>query len=1096
MSTETPRRWGIKDCLEFSKGLKELLGAAFEKLRRYVGLLNALEKYRLGLQTELDLVEQPLLRMVATPPRRSQLYIDQQLIEVRDERNQQAASRTVQLNTLVNRPRVRVLITGEAGDGKSTVLKEFLARWIAESSRGRRPSLLPAFVRLGSLFSGVPESGKGPTEGAIFGAIAEGLRQFVKSGLGGVEAAQELVREARNKGELVVALDGVDECVDYDRAVREIRDFCLWCSVNDGNAVALTSRTSRLPTSLSEALPLRLAVEPLSLTQIYEFLDRWPRLVGRLASDLKAKLMASPDIRAFCSNPLVLTLVAHLYLEGTAEGTSFEIPPTRADLYDRVFKELLLERRENRGQPPLYPPSGKRLILRRLASRRFWDSTDDPERIEPRDLALAIFEVMKGPEGPNMGKSFYGLTEPAGEEKTDELAVEEKTDEPTGEEKTDELAVEEKTDEPTGEEKTDEPARVDIEPRLTPAGEALLDELQGRDGVLIAIRGTKSRGDGRPDAYRPSHRTLLEFLAAEQAASDPTIGAEAMRDRFRTSEFNLLVFYAALVTSPEAVLSLTKGYYDPDRYLKRARLLASAEAINEAVKRRVEETAKGIVDAALKEPGPSRETEELQALAAMAARGHEAFAPAREQLRLYIEHLAGGRVGGAELDRVIRASPDPLLGILYDLRANIAADWRAALIRGLAERFKSPDGPLALRRLVGFLEKQDPEVRHEAAAALARAVKEIPAEVRALCDDEIFREVPEAASQVIWPLERLLPGKIVYRLVEAANKDDGLIFDALTQSRRALTGTLDSRETHKWRRADTDSRRDARVTRLATACMVAITAVAFLFDFSFLFNAVRGSITGQAFQFTWDRGFSKIPAEVTRSFEAFNVTTQKLIEQVRAKHPEKQSLITMPHTPRYVAYVDNVPEQESLHFEKLKKIADTLDPRIRLTSEDRASIERLGGALALVSRLDQIETNFDPRWAHDYDRGWRVPGVWVYCQCWYWLIPSMLFVVVSHLVGWIVVIGLVVELFQFERWDISRNIFLVGGVSTIIAFVLLIWRALTWNGCSGDRVTWLIPILMCFGGLLLVRLISFLCRPQNRFIKSVREFEAGIKVAS
>jgi len=1023
-----------------------------------------LQRYLSRLENELDLVEQPILRTVDKPPRRSEIYIDQKLRIIHQEQNQKIALKTFYLSELdeVFGGRIRLLLTGEAGDGKSTVLKEYLRRTIerSRSEKFQNPARrqisglirlkqylrrkieragparrqIPVFIRLGTLFGTEEVAGRNKTKNVIFDAMVANLQPFFSPSL----PPEILLEEARSKGELVVALDGLDECVNYETAVREIRQFCKSCDIHNGNVIIVTCRSSRLPTGLSEVLPLQLALEPLTSMQIDSFLDLWPRLSGRLCSDLKAKLSANADIRAFCTNPLILTLVVHLFLEGATDGATFAIPPNRVKLYDRVFKELLLERRENRGIHSRFPPWGKRIILRQLAFRRFEQSQDDPEHIKPADLALAIQETMKGPFGDTMGNRFHGLIEVSS---------------------------------------------ADAVPRLTELGNALLDELQIRDGVLIAHSTDQLRGDGRPTIYKLSHRSLLEFLAAEHAASVSDIRPETIRDRYKEREFNLLLFYSALARSPECIISLTNGFRGTNRYLKRARLLANAEALNADVGKRISDTAHHLTNCAVIQHNPALAARELQVLVAMASRQHDAFEPARQQLRVYLETLSGRHVGYVEFEGIIRAYPDPLLGILYELRGTIEPVLRIALVRGLAEQFKSSQGSLALRKIVGFLQDGNPEVRQEAAAALTRAVKEIPALAKRLCFDEAFRNAPETDSSLVWPLGKLFPRNVAYRIVEAAQSGEGLALEAFVIAKRALTWGPELDQTRKWRLSYLHLQRDELIRRLESIGVITITTITLIMESVMLCLAIWGASTSQAYQFDWGRGFRVIPAEATREVARYGETTQIIIEQVRKEYPQAATR---------AGPIDNVPRKEAVHFEKLKQLALSLNPKDRLTHEDQLSIERLGGYRPHLWRLDQIEANLDPRWVEGLNDGWRVPACSVYSTSWFQLLWRMLGSLVLHLLGWYVITRWVWEIMLLELNEIKAYHDDIVSLA-FLGFLFICLRGLVWQGCSGDGITQWTSVVFYIFSILFVRLSRSFLRPHNNFIEVVREFQDAVE---
>jgi hypothetical protein len=181
-----------------------------------------------------------------------------------------------------------------------------------------------------------------------------------------------------------------------------------------------------------------------------------------------------------------------------------------------------------------------------------------------------------------------------------------------------------------------------------------------------------------------------------------------------------------------------------------------------------------------------------------------------------------------------------------------------------------------------------------------------------------------------------------------------------------------------------------------------------------------------------------------------------------------------------------------VHFEKLKQLALSLNPKDRLTHEDQLSIERLGGYRPHLWRLDQIEANLDPRWVEGLNDGWRVPACSVYSTSWFQLLWRMLGSLVLHLLGWYVITRWVWEIMLLELNEIKAYHDDIVSLA-FLGFFFICLRGLVWQGCSGDGITQWTSVMFYIFSMLFVRLSRSFLRPHNNFIEVVREFQDAVE---
>jgi hypothetical protein len=219
----------------------------------------------------------------------------------------------------------RLVIVGPGGSGKSTILKQMLAR----AAGGARP-LVPLWVPLAGL----------PAEGRLTEAVLAGHLVKQAGGLTRVrDVSSEFFASLLDEGAAVIGFDALDETGPLHRSQR-VRDFILdvasqWPQCR----VIVTARPDayrEVPLQATRGLSagsafVKAEVEPFERDDIEPFL----RLAFEDGERLAARIAAMPDIEALTDTPLTLTLV------GLVAGTGGELPSTRTDLFRKCLQTVV-----------------------------------------------------------------------------------------------------------------------------------------------------------------------------------------------------------------------------------------------------------------------------------------------------------------------------------------------------------------------------------------------------------------------------------------------------------------------------------------------------------------------------------------------------------------------------------------------------------------------------------------------------------------------------------------------------------------------------------------------------------------------------------
>lgn len=284
-----------------------------------------------------------------------------------------------------------VLVLGEAGAGKTLLLKRYLLRW---AERRSRTDKIPVMVELHECTS----------PGADFVQMI--AKRFVRArdrGRGeGADLPRQFVEGELAKGNLLVLFDGLDEVgaglqQDVSLALREFWE--RYVTGEARNSMIVTCRTSALTGDLGDSFH-RVDVPPFDDASILEFLEKWIGLEDeaaasedepaplRTADELFAQIKETPTLAGLVRSPLLLSLLAELYTSRLA-ATGRALPSSRAAFFRSVVQHMLTRDtvmgrdpfRARRTGASVFDLDQKLTVLKRIALAMTLSSGTEDDRL-------------------------------------------------------------------------------------------------------------------------------------------------------------------------------------------------------------------------------------------------------------------------------------------------------------------------------------------------------------------------------------------------------------------------------------------------------------------------------------------------------------------------------------------------------------------------------------------------------------------------------------------------------------------------------------------------------------------------------------------
>jgi GTPase SAR1 family protein len=235
----------------------------------------------------------------------------------------------------------RLLVVGDPGSGKSTLVKWLFRDTCERARRQPRKWWLPVRLELRSL--NPPASFETDHEAGLW--LLDQLRESVTA-IEGFEMGEFFDSLVRGSG-LLVLLDGLDEVSRerYPAVAASLRGLAeLLARRSSRNSIIVTMRNQfhqQVQYDLVDAYPQTLHVRPFTPNEIYVFLRRWPFEEKAEVERIYADLSDRPTLREMCTNPLILAM----YVVYHRESQRAELPDTRTEFYRNVVTELLVVRR-------------------------------------------------------------------------------------------------------------------------------------------------------------------------------------------------------------------------------------------------------------------------------------------------------------------------------------------------------------------------------------------------------------------------------------------------------------------------------------------------------------------------------------------------------------------------------------------------------------------------------------------------------------------------------------------------------------------------------------------------------------------------------
>ncbi|MFF1809671.1 NACHT domain-containing protein [Streptomyces sp. NPDC058251] len=292
--------------------------------------------------------------------------------------------------------RYRVLIRGEAGSGKTTMLQ-----WLATSTaRGDLPESLADFADyvpiLLKLRTFVHRE-ELPTP--------EDFLSIAAKPLAGLPGAQGWVTRQLSNGRALLLIDGVDEVAEGDRDRTRNWLAEIMAAFPDSRYVITTRPSAVREGWLSNTHFAEFELLPMGRSDVFAFIDKWHEAVASTMtyqyenllqledwrSILRRAILAKPGLSQLATSPLMCALICALNRDRRGY-----LPEGRMELYAAALEMLLIRRDKERGVATSEELQPLRLeeqvqLLQRLA---FWLTINGASEISYASAVKTIFSAL------------------------------------------------------------------------------------------------------------------------------------------------------------------------------------------------------------------------------------------------------------------------------------------------------------------------------------------------------------------------------------------------------------------------------------------------------------------------------------------------------------------------------------------------------------------------------------------------------------------------------------------------------------------------------------------------------------------------------
>lgn len=230
-----------------------------------------------------------------------------------------------------SREKHRLVILGDPGSGKSSLIRYLALRWANIADRTMRDTQpIPLVIELGA-YARWDCAGK------------KGIVRYLEEGPVWHEWPSGLLAQLlAQPGRIVLLLDGLDEVFDPQLREEVVNDIQRFSTEHAQTPIMLTSRIVGYQSQrLRDAEFQHFMLQDLDTAQIDTFLERWhdqtfddPAQAATKHERLKKAIRESKAIAMLAGNPLLLTMMAIL-------NRNQELPRDRVDLYAQATRLLL-----------------------------------------------------------------------------------------------------------------------------------------------------------------------------------------------------------------------------------------------------------------------------------------------------------------------------------------------------------------------------------------------------------------------------------------------------------------------------------------------------------------------------------------------------------------------------------------------------------------------------------------------------------------------------------------------------------------------------------------------------------------------------------
>jgi NACHT domain len=273
----------------------------------------------------------------------------------------------------------RLMIKGIPGSGKTMLLRHVAFSYGKGNLLGLENRPVPVLLELHRL------NDADLTEEKLIGAIVEAFKRnrFPK--------AERFVCHSLEQGKLMLLLDGLDEVNSKVRSnlALKISDLLRSLDKKQGCRLIVTCRTAVYDDEFASENDQTLEVVEFTDQQMQRFLEAWKKEipVGKSIDQLMQTLRDRPQVMSLARNPLLLTIIVHLYSDPT-----FELPRSRAEFYHKSTR-ILLDQWQGQLNLNKYGGADKQRVLQQLALYQQKTSTEQLQDRRSIDYPVVLEQI-------------------------------------------------------------------------------------------------------------------------------------------------------------------------------------------------------------------------------------------------------------------------------------------------------------------------------------------------------------------------------------------------------------------------------------------------------------------------------------------------------------------------------------------------------------------------------------------------------------------------------------------------------------------------------------------------------------------------------